>query len=157
MTSKAKTPTTKTDAGKSAPLSATKSAATTTKKAATPVKAAVKPAPVQADLKAAVVKAPAAAAPVVVDAPQAVVSGPVMRKRELIDLVVEKSGIKKKDAKPVIEAMLSVLGEAVADNRELNLQPFGKIKVRRAKEMPNGRVLVTKIRQSRPKLPEAAE
>ena len=97
----------------------------------------------------AVVEAPKAT-PVVVDGPQPVVSGPVMRKKELIDLVVERSGLKKKDAKPIIEATLAILGEALADTRELNLQPLGKIKVRREKLMPNGRVLVTKIRQSTP-------
>jgi DNA-binding protein HU-alpha len=119
------------------------------------VKAAVK----------AVVEAPKAT-PVVVEGPQPVVSGPMMRKKELIDLVVERSGIKKKDAKPVVEATLAILGEALADARELNLQPLGKVKVRREKQMPNGRVLVTKIRQSMPNtdtpetssdVPEAAE
>ena len=73
-----------------------------------------------------------------------------MRKKELIDLVVERSGLKKKDAKPIIEATLAILGEALADTRELNLQPLGKIKVRREKLMLNGRLLVTKIRQSTP-------
>ena len=97
----------------------------------------------------AVVEAPKAT-PVVVDGPQPVVSGPVMRKKELIDLVVERSGLKKKDAKPIIEATLAILSEALADTRELNLQPLGKIKVRREKLMLNGRVLVTKIRQSTP-------
>lgn len=97
----------------------------------------------------AVVEAPKAT-PVVVDGPQPVVSGPVMRKKELIDLVVERSGIKKKDAKPVVEATLEILGEALAETRELNLQPLGKVKVRREKLMPNGRVMVTKIRQSMP-------
>ena len=71
-----------------------------------------------------------------------------MRKKELIDLVVERSGLKKKDAKPIVEATLAILGEALAEARELNLQPLGKVKVRREKLMPNGRVLVTKIRQS---------
>ena len=71
-----------------------------------------------------------------------------MRKKELIDLVVERSGMKKKDAKPIVEATLAILGEALAEARELNLQPLGKVKVRREKLMPNGRVLVTKIRQS---------
>jgi|TARA_B110000908_G_scaffold165885_1_gene216052 DNA-binding protein HU-alpha len=88
-----------------------------------------------------------------------------MRKKELIDLVVERSGIKKKDAKPVVEATLAILGEALAETRELNLQPLGKVKVRREKLMPNGRILVTKIRQSMPNtdetvstdMPEAAE
>ena len=104
------------------------------------------------------------AKPVVVDSPVPVVSGPMMRKKELIDLVVERSGIKKKDAKPVVEATLAVLGEAISDSRELNLKPMGKLKVRRVKQMPNGRVMVTKIRQSEPvaqtpstPLPDAAE
>ena len=108
---------------------------------------------VQAAIKA-VVEAPtpvpttASASPIVVEGPQPVVSGPVMRKKELIDLVVERSGMKKKDAKPIVEATLAILGEALAEARELNLQPLGKVKVRREKLMPNGRVLVTKIRQS---------
>jgi DNA-binding protein HU-alpha len=89
-----------------------------------------------------------AATPVVVDSPELVVSGPMMRKKELVDLVVERSGIKKKDAKPVVEAMLAVLGEAITDSRELNLHPMGKLKVRRVKQLPNGRVMMTKIRQS---------
>lgn len=86
---------------------------------------------------------------VVVNAPQPVVSGPVMRKRELIDAVVAKSGIKKKDAKPVIEALLEVLGSALQDGRELNLQPMGKVKVNREKKMAVGKVLIARIRQAR--------
>ena len=95
--------------------------------------------------------APATAVtPTVVDAPQPVILGPVMRKKELIALVVERSGIKKKDAKPVIESMLAVLGEAMADNRELVLPPFGKVKIQREKQLPNGRVMVVKVRQPSP-------
>lgn len=71
-----------------------------------------------------------------------------LKKRELIDLVVERSGIKKKDAKPVVEAMLAVLGETIADGRELNLQPFGKLRINRTNDKPNGRVIVCKLRQS---------
>lgn len=78
-----------------------------------------------------------------------VVLGPEMKKKELIDAVVSRSGIKKKDAKPVVEAMLAVLGEALADSRELNLKPFGKVKVNRAKEVPNGKVIIAKIRQTK--------
>ena len=114
-------------------------------------KTVVNPTPEQQEAVSAAVKAvvaPPKVEAVVVEGPQPVVSGPVMRKKELIDAVVERSGIKKKDAKPVVEAMLAVLGEALADSRELNIQPLGKVKVRRAKQMQNGRVLVTKIRQS---------
>lgn len=74
-----------------------------------------------------------------------------MRKKELVDAVVEHSGKKKRDVKPIVESMLEILGTALVEDRELNLPPFGKLKVRKAKEMPNGRVLVTKIRQPKPK------
>lgn len=94
--------------------------------------------------------APAAktARPTVVDAPQSVILGPVMRKKELLETVVERSGVKKKDAKPVVDSILAILGEALADNRELILPPFGRVKVRREKVMSNGRMMVVKVRQS---------
>ena len=116
--------------------------------ASSPEPTAAQKAAVNAAVKA-VVEAPTAD-PVVSEGPQLVESGPMMRKKELIDLVVERSGVKKKDAKPVIEATLAILGEGLAEHRELNLLPLGKIKVRREKVMPNGRVMVTKIRQSHP-------
>ena len=72
---------------------------------------------------------------------------PSLRKKELIDRVVSKNGAKRKDAKPVVEAMLDVLGDALAQGEELNLQPFGKLKINRQKEMAGAKVFVCKIRQ----------
>lgn len=71
-----------------------------------------------------------------------------MKKKELIDKVVLRSGIKKKDAKPVVEAMLAVLGEALAEERTLNLQPLGKVKINRTKMVGNDKVIICKLRQS---------
>ena len=76
-----------------------------------------------------------------------VADAPVLRKKELIERVVIRSGIKKKDAKPTVEAMLAVLGEALAAGEELNLQPLGKVMVKREKELPNAKVMVCRIRQ----------
>ncbi len=70
-------------------------------------------------------------------------------KKQLIEEVVARSGVKKKDVKPVVEAMLGVLGESVAAGRELNLQPFGKITIRKQNEKASARVSVARIRQSR--------
>ena len=95
-----------------------------------------------------------APAATVVDGPQAVILGPVLRKKELIETVVTRSGIKKKDAKPVVDAMLAVLGDALADNRDLILPPLGRIKIRREKKLPNGRVLTVKVRQTAPLTPK---
>ncbi len=86
--------------------------------------------------------------PKVVSISDPVVSEPDMRKKELIDLAAARSGTKRKDAKPTVEAVLAILGEAIADGRELNLQPFGKLRINRAEEKPNGRVIICKLRQS---------
>lgn len=77
------------------------------------------------------------------------VSDPEMKKVDLINAVVEKSGMKKKDVKPVVEAMLAVLGQAIAEGRELNVQPLGRIKVNNTKELSNSMVHTLRIRQSK--------
>jgi len=91
-----------------------------------------------------------AAEATLVNKPQPVVLGPVMRKKELIDTVVARTGMKKKDAKPVIEGMLAVLGGALAEGRELILPPLGKVLVRKEKMLPNGKMMIVKVRQSKP-------
>ncbi|WP_229801298.1 HU family DNA-binding protein [Tateyamaria omphalii] len=74
----------------------------------------------------------------------------MMRKKELIDAVVARSGMKKKDIKPAVEATLAVLGEALGDGRALNLQPMGKVKINREKKLASGRLLIARIRQNDP-------
>jgi DNA-binding protein HU-alpha len=73
----------------------------------------------------------------------------MMKKKELIEAVVERSGVRKKFAKPAMEAMMEILGEAIAEGRDLNLPPMGKIKHQRVKEASNARITVAKIRQSK--------
>lgn len=86
--------------------------------------------------------------PTIVEAAQPVLAGPMMRKKELIETVVAQSGVKKRDAKPVIEAMLSVLGNAISSGRELNLEPLGKLKINRTKTGRGAKVMICKLRQS---------
>ena len=109
-----------------------KSKSSTPKKAtsAKPARAATKPAPGSAAAKTA--------PDVVPDTTPTV-----------IDEVVTRSGVRKKFAKPAIEAMIDVLAEAIAEGREVNLQPFGKIKHQRTKDTSNARITVAKIRQSK--------
>lgn len=93
-----------------------------------------------------------AAQPSVVEPLSPVVVSNELRKKELFELVVARSGMKKKDVKPVVEAMLAVLGDAWAEQREMNLPPLGKFKVQRGKELPDGRALVLKLRQKNSQL-----
>ncbi|GAA6201645.1 HU family DNA-binding protein [Aquicoccus sp. SU-CL01552] len=75
------------------------------------------------------------------------VARPDLRKKELIDAVLERCEVKKRDAKPVIEAMLAVLGETLAGGRGLNLEPLGKLRVNRTMDRKDRRIVVSKLRQ----------
>ncbi len=70
-------------------------------------------------------------------------------KRELIDRVVIASGIKKKAAKPVVEALLKELGDALSRGETLNLQPFGKANVKRRKEVEHAEIIEMRLRRSK--------
>lgn len=92
-------------------------------------------------------KTKAQPSPTLITVSEPVISAPELKKRDLINLVVERSGIKKKDAKPAVEAALAVLGEALAEGRELNMRPLGKAKVTRMENKSNGQLIVCRIRQ----------
>ena len=74
------------------------------------------------------------------------------RKKDFIDRVVDRSGLKKKDVKPAVEAALAQLAEELSEGNELNLPPLGKVKINRVKDTPNGKVYITKIRLAAPTL-----
>ena len=57
--------------------------------------------------------------------------------------------MKKKDVKPVVETMLLVLGETLAKGQEMNLQPFGRIKVNNTKDLAKAQVHSVRIRQAK--------
>lgn len=80
-----------------------------------------------------------------------------MKKRELIKAVMARSGARQKLAKPVVEAMLAIMGETLAEGRELNLPPMGKIKIQRQKKVSGGIVSVLKMRRTDNMVANAAE
>ncbi|MEM6899254.1 MAG: HU family DNA-binding protein [Pseudomonadota bacterium] len=71
----------------------------------------------------------------------------VLKKPELLQRVSETTGLPKSRIRPVMEAMLTILGEAVAEERALQLPPLGKVKPLRSKAQGTGRVSHVKIRQ----------
>ncbi len=123
------------------------------RKTTAPARTTPAPKTTTAKPKTAAAGAKAAPAPKVVSETAPVVSAPDLKKKELLDRVVERSGVKKKFAKPVVEAMMDVLGEAIAEGREMNLQPLGKVKHQRTKDMAKARVTVAKIRQNKSAAP----
>lgn len=83
------------------------------------------------------------APPVVVD-----VASPVMMKKpELLDAVVARTNLKKRDVKPAVEAALAVIAETLMKGEELNLPPMGKVRIVKAKDLEGGaQVLTLKLR-----------
>ena len=76
-------------------------------------------------------------------------------KKELVERVVARCGLKKREVKPSVEAALAILGEALAEGRELRLEPFGKLKVSNIKSRGNKRVINARLRQNAPSRPES--
>lgn len=77
----------------------------------------------------------------------AVARGEVVKKPEFLDRAVERTEVKKRDAKPAIEAALAVLAEALIKGEELNLPPMGKLRVVKSKDVGEGaKVLTLKLR-----------
>lgn len=122
----------------------TATAKTTAAKTTAAKKDVTAPAPVAAPEPTAA--APKVAPVVVTSAAPTVMTE--MRKEQLLDEVAKRSGAKRKDVKPIVEAALEVMGEALGDGQELNLKPLGKVKIARTKQVANGRVINLRLRQS---------
>ncbi len=104
-----------------------------------------KPAP-RAARKPGPVPKPATAGPPPVEAAPAVAE-PVLRKKELFERVVAATGAKRGDVRHITEAVLDILGKALADGEVLALPPFGKARVNRQKDLATGEVLIVRLRR----------
>lgn len=69
-----------------------------------------------------------------------------LKKKELIARVTEAVGGKKKGVKEVVEATLAVLGAALQSGEGLNLPPFGKARVAKAKGEGKSAAMTVKLR-----------
>jgi len=67
----------------------------------------------------------------------------VIKKPELLDEVVLRTGLKKRDMKPAVEAALSVLGDALRDGAVVNVPPLGKLRVVKSKALEDGAAVMT--------------
>ncbi|MCW1951854.1 MAG: HU family DNA-binding protein [Octadecabacter sp.] len=82
----------------------------------------------------------------IIEAVKPVVAGAPLKKPELIERVMAETGMKKKDVKPVVEAMLTVLGRALTKGEDLTVPPLGKLMVKRTKEAANATIVTVKLR-----------
>lgn len=86
-------------------------------------------------------------APKIVQSAQPVVAKAMIKKPEFLDKAIARTNIKKRDAKPAIEAALAEIADLLADGNELNLPPMGKLKLVKSKDVGEGaKVLTLKLR-----------
>lgn len=69
------------------------------------------------------------------------------RLKELTDRIVAATGVKRKDAKPLIEATLKHLGEVLDAGESLILPPLGRLRVSRTKSDESGDILTLKLKR----------
>ena len=72
-----------------------------------------------------------------------------LRRKELVERVVARSGLKPNQVKSVLDPLFQELGNALSAGEMLNLQPFGKITVNRQKVMDDREILNCKIRRNK--------
>jgi len=128
-----------------APEAAAKTKRAPGKSPVTAAKPSKAPAPRSAKASSAKA-APAKAAAAKARAPAADAT-PSIKLKEIIDRVVQAANLKKKDVKPVVEATLKVLGDALASGEAMILPPLGRLRVSRAKDMANGAMLTLRLKR----------
>lgn len=74
-------------------------------------------------------------------------AGAAFKKPDLLDQVVARTTLKKRDAKAAVDAALAIIGEAIARGDEVVLPPLGKIRVQKTKDLGEGsQVFTLKLR-----------
>ncbi len=73
-----------------------------------------------------------------------------VRLRDFIDAVSARAGARKAAAKPLIDATLQVLAEALDRGDALVLPPLGRVRVARSKDGAKGAALTLKLKRSGP-------
>ena len=73
----------------------------------------------------------------------------VVQKKEFVDRVVAATGARKSDARPIIEATLQQLGEALSAGHTLAVPPLGRARVNLEKDMRGGDVITLRLRRKR--------
>ncbi|MBE2276036.1 MAG: HU family DNA-binding protein [Rhodobacteraceae bacterium] len=73
--------------------------------------------------------------------------GESLRIKTLVERVAEATGVPKKELRPVVEAVLTQLGEALERGEELNLPGLGRTKVAKTAERNGAAHLTLKLKR----------
>ena len=71
----------------------------------------------------------------------------VVQKKDFVDRVVAATGVRKSEARPIIEATLEQLGEALSAGHTLAVPPLGRARVNLEKDLRGGDVITLRLRR----------
>ena len=71
----------------------------------------------------------------------------VLQKRQLVAHVVRRTGLRSSDIKPVVEATLAELGNAIAAGMTLALPPLGRARVRHSIDRSGAEIVTLRVRR----------
>ena len=85
--------------------------------------------------------------PTIVAAATPVEASEQIKKPEFLDRALARTDVKRRDAKPAIEAAMAELAAILLEGKDVNFPPLGKIKVVKSKDVGEGaQVLTLKMR-----------
>ncbi|WP_165352787.1 HU family DNA-binding protein [Loktanella sp. IMCC34160] len=73
-------------------------------------------------------------------------AGEPLGRKEFVAKVAAESGMKPKDARAAVDAVLAALASSLRAGEELNLPPLGKVKHVKAKDIGTARVATIRVR-----------
>lgn len=73
--------------------------------------------------------------------------GAALKLATLINGAAERTGTKKAAARPLVEAVLALIGESLDRGESLILPPLGRIRVGRVKDGPKATMLTLKLKR----------
>lgn len=71
----------------------------------------------------------------------------VLQKRQFLNAVAQRSGMRSAQIKEVVEATLAELGDAIASGQTLALPPLGRARVNRQKDVSGAEVIILRLRR----------
>ncbi|MBS8228949.1 HU family DNA-binding protein [Vannielia litorea] len=76
-----------------------------------------------------------------------VVADRLMKKPELVARVMEATRLDRKDVKPVVEATLAELAAIIGEGTDMQMPELGKLMIHKRKPLPNGEMVMLKLRR----------
>ncbi|MDS9468501.1 HU family DNA-binding protein [Paracoccus sp. MBLB3053] len=71
----------------------------------------------------------------------------VLQKRQFLAQIAQRTGLRNTEIKPVVEATLAELGDAIAAGKTLALPPLGRARINRQTDASGSEVIVLRLRR----------